>query len=83
MTFSASASAFAGFRFLRGVISVAVRWYLRCGLSYRDIEELSPRDRGRSRTPGHGSLGQRWRALGSRAGATVSDHAIATGTLIS
>jgi transposase-like protein len=22
------------------VISVAVRWYLRCGLSYREVEEL-------------------------------------------
>jgi transposase-like protein len=22
------------------VIAVAVRWYLRCGLSYRDVEEL-------------------------------------------
>ena len=30
----------AGFRFPREVISVAVRWYLRYGLSYRDIEEL-------------------------------------------
>ncbi len=37
---SSSASAFAGFRFPREVISVAVRWYLRCGLSYRDVEEL-------------------------------------------
>jgi transposase, IS6 family len=35
-----AASAFAGFRFLREVISVAVRWYLRYGLSYRDVEEL-------------------------------------------
>ncbi len=35
-----STSAFAGFRFPREVISVAVRWYLRYGLSYRDVEEL-------------------------------------------
>jgi IS6 family transposase len=35
-----SASAFAGFRFPPEVISVAVRWYLRYGLSYRDVEEL-------------------------------------------
>ena len=35
-----SASAFAGFRFPREVISAAVRWYLRYGLSYRDVEEL-------------------------------------------
>jgi len=33
-------SAFAGFRFPREVISVAVRWYLPYGLSYRDVEEL-------------------------------------------
>jgi transposase-like protein len=33
-------SAFAGFRFPPGVIVLAVRWYLCCGLSYRDIEEL-------------------------------------------
>jgi transposase-like protein len=31
---------FAGFRFPREVISVAVRWYLRYGLSYRDAGEL-------------------------------------------
>jgi len=35
-----SCSAFAGFRFPPEVISVAVRWYLRYGLSYRDVEEL-------------------------------------------
>lgn len=33
-------SAFTGFRFPPEVIVVAVRWYLRFGLSYRDIEEL-------------------------------------------
>jgi hypothetical protein len=33
-------SAFAGFRFPSEVIVVAVRWYLRYGLSYRDVEEL-------------------------------------------
>ncbi len=37
---SSSPSAFAGFRFPREVISLAVRWYLRYGLSYRDVEEL-------------------------------------------
>jgi transposase-like protein len=37
---SSSTSAFAGYRFPREVISVAVRWYLRYGLSYRDVEEL-------------------------------------------
>ncbi len=33
-------SAFAGFRFPPEVIMLAVRWYLRYGLSYRDLEEL-------------------------------------------
>ena len=33
-------SAFAGYRFPAEVIVVAVRWYLRYGLSYRDVEEL-------------------------------------------
>jgi transposase-like protein len=33
-------SAFAGFRFPPEVITVAVRWYLRYGLSYRDVEGL-------------------------------------------
>ena len=40
MTSSGRLSVFAGFRFPREVISVAVRWYLRYGLSYRDVEEL-------------------------------------------
>jgi hypothetical protein len=33
-------SAFKGFRFPPEVIVLAVRWYLRFGLSYRDVEEL-------------------------------------------
>ena len=33
-------SGFAGFRFPPEVILLAVRWYLRFGLSYRDLEEL-------------------------------------------
>ena len=36
----ARSSAFAGFRFPPEVITLAVRWYLRFGLSYRDVEEL-------------------------------------------
>ncbi|MGB6162277.1 MAG: hypothetical protein WCF33_09070 [Pseudonocardiaceae bacterium] len=32
-------SSCAGFRFPREVIVLVVRWYLRYGLSYRDIEE--------------------------------------------
>src|SRR3954467_11724649 len=35
-------SAFAGFRFPAEVIVVAVPWYLRYGLSYRDAEALLP-----------------------------------------
>jgi hypothetical protein len=35
-----SIGAFAGFRFPPEVITVAVRWYLRYSLSYRDMEEL-------------------------------------------
>jgi IS6 family transposase len=33
-------SSFAGFRFPPDVITLAVRWYLRYGLLYRDVEEL-------------------------------------------
>jgi len=33
-------SVFAGFRHPPEVIVLAVRWYLRFGLSYRDLEEL-------------------------------------------
>jgi transposase, IS6 family len=33
-------SAFAGFRFPSDGIVLAVRWYLRFGLSDRDVEEL-------------------------------------------
>ena len=36
---SVEPSAFAGFRFPPEVITLAVRWYLRFGLSYRDVEE--------------------------------------------
>jgi len=35
-----SSSAFKGFRFPSEIIVLAVRWYLRFGLSYRDLEEL-------------------------------------------
>jgi transposase, IS6 family len=37
---STACSAFTGFRFPPDVIVVAARWYLRFGLSYRDVEEL-------------------------------------------
>jgi transposase-like protein len=36
----AARSPFAGFRFPPDVIVPATRWYLRFGLSYRDVEEL-------------------------------------------
>ena len=36
----AARSEFAGFRFPPEVITLAVRWYVRCALSYRDVEEL-------------------------------------------
>jgi NAD(P)-dependent dehydrogenase (short-subunit alcohol dehydrogenase family) len=39
VTAPGAASVFAGLRFPPEVISVAVRWYLRYGLSHRDIEE--------------------------------------------
>jgi transposase-like protein len=35
-----SSSAFKGLRFPPEIIVLAVRWYLRFGLSYRDVEEL-------------------------------------------
>src|SRR5438552_10962185 len=37
---STPSSAFAGYRFPPEVITLALRWYLRYGLSYRDVEEL-------------------------------------------
>jgi transposase, IS6 family len=40
LTSRSVSSAPAGYRFPREVIAVAVRWYLRYGLSYRDVEEL-------------------------------------------
>jgi IS6 family transposase len=40
MSMRGSSSAPAGYRFPQKVIAVAVRWYLRYGLSYRDVEEL-------------------------------------------
>jgi transposase, IS6 family len=33
-------SAFSGLRFPPEIIVLTVRWYLRFGLSYRDLEEL-------------------------------------------
>ena len=36
----AESASFAEYRFPPDVIVLAVRWYLRYGLSYRDVEEL-------------------------------------------
>ncbi len=36
----APTSSFVGFRFPPEIIVLAIRWYLRYGLSYRDVEEL-------------------------------------------
>jgi transposase-like protein len=36
----AESSSFAGFRVPPELILLAIRWYLRFGLSYRDVEEL-------------------------------------------
>jgi IS6 family transposase len=40
VTSSATSCVVAGFGFPREVISLAVRWHLRSGLSCRDVEEL-------------------------------------------
>src|SRR4051812_34466490 len=40
MSVPLASRSFAGFRFPPDVIVLAVRWYLRYGLSYRDVEEL-------------------------------------------
>ena len=37
---AAESSEFAGFRLPPEVITLAVRWYVRYSLSYRDVEEL-------------------------------------------
>ena len=68
----AARSSFAGFRFPPDVITLAVRWYLRYGLSYRDVEELLA-ERGitvdqlmpRSYTTGHGQRTASYAGQGS------------------
>ena len=51
-------SSFAGFRFPPEVIMLAVRWYLRYGLSYRDVEELLAE----AARPCRHAVGNRWHA---------------------
>jgi hypothetical protein len=75
---SAPRSGFAGFRFPPEVITLAVRWYLRFGLSYRDVEELlaergievdpSPSTAGCS---GHATAHQRSPAMPTRPGRSL------------
>ncbi len=48
--YSEPSSAFAGYRFPPEVITLAVRWLLRFGLSYRDVEELLAERGSRSTT---------------------------------
>jgi transposase-like protein len=43
-------STFAGFRFPSDVIVLAVRWYLRFGLSYATLRNSSPSEASRSTT---------------------------------
>lgn len=49
----ASRSAFGGYRFPREVITLAVPWYLRFGLSYWDVEELLPENLASRSDPSH------------------------------
>ena len=51
-----TATAFTGFRFPPEVIMLAVRWYLRFGLSYRDVEELLAE----AARPCRHAVGDRW-----------------------
>src|SRR4051794_27813287 len=57
-----ASSAPAGYRFAREVIAVAVRWYLRYALSYRDVEELLA-ERGIAVEADHGRLKARLRPM--------------------
>jgi transposase-like protein len=51
-------SAFAGFCFPPDVIVLAVRWYLRFGVSFRDVEGAARRTRRRGRPRRHLPLGR-------------------------
>lgn len=51
--------AFAGFEFPPEVILLAVRWYLRYSLSYRDLEEFLKRVFGQVLVHGSSSLSLR------------------------
>jgi hypothetical protein len=67
---------FAGFRFPQKVISVAVRWYLRYGLSYRDVEELLAE---RGITVDHVSTSSRWPSDQPVSSVTAPCHAHRSG----
>jgi hypothetical protein len=69
---AATRSAFAGFRFPPDVIVLAVRWYLRFGLSYRDVQELLA-ERGNRGRPRHNlPLGAAVHAAAGRRRSAVS-----------
>ncbi len=51
------AHPFAGLRFPPTVILLAVQWYLRCGVSYRDLDELLAQQGYRGRARDLGPLG--------------------------
>jgi IS6 family transposase len=55
-------SAFSGYRFPPEVITLAVRWYVRFGLSFRDVEELLAERRHRGRPREHLPVGPAVRA---------------------
>jgi transposase-like protein len=64
-------SAFAGFRFPPDVILLAVRWYLRFGLSYQDVEELLAErgidvDHAEVARPCRHAVGDRWDVAGTQ-----------------
>jgi len=66
-------SVFAGFQFPPDVIVLAVRWYLRFGLSYRDVEELLAErgvavDQTSRCSAGSSALPRCWRRRRDRAG---------------
>ena len=66
---TALSSASSGYRFPREVIAVAVHWYLRYGLSYRDVEELLAE---RGITVDHVTI-YRWEPRQRRARSRVAD----------
>jgi hypothetical protein len=75
VTAPGTTSVFAGFRFPPEVISITVRWYLRYGLSYRDVQELLAE---RGVTVDHVSI-YRWCSVSPRSSSRLPGRA---GTLL-